>query len=789
MRCLVALTLLLAAGVGPVQAGHELAYSPAFYPHEIHIEPAGADAAARLRRGELHALVGLDPFAPGPLPTDVAAVASLGAYVVVVADGPTLAGASRDARCRALEGALRALARAPRFHVHPYPVTPFHEDYLYHADLARAARVRYAAAGGDARAPRLRARDARAAALLEGAGVAALRQVETAPARGGTGTARGTPGPPGAAVRTPWDVTVEVVPIEQLLARWATRPDGGQGPPWVREGWFHAVLVLRGHLTDAEGQAVDALVARRATGTPRRLEERVALEREVPARLAEACRAAVAGYVLRREPYTTEFTAGVENVAFDAHAGLNAPIFIRTVKLKDFPWNGVLRLAVAGVPQAPWNPLGGFTDPFGRLLWAAVGDPALLTAPYGAGMVPNRVVPRSAPPPGIADRLRRWVAQLAGGTVLLPRDTLAPDASGRWRPVGWRAAAQARVVYTVRTSAFHDGTMMTAADVLYPYLLAFRWGAAGPAHDPRLAEATALVRAHLAGVRVARIEETTLVLGDLRLRWRDPVVEVYLRGNLPNAHYLAALAPPWSTVPWHLMYVMEEAVRRGLAAWSVDEARRDGVPPLDLVRDPALLSRLRALVAEFEARAAIPPGLEAYVTPQEARLRWRALGRFAARTGHLLVTAGPYRLARWDGQRATLAVFRDLTYPLVIGAFDRYALPRPAHVVALRVADGQLRVRIEVELKERVQRDYQVTREALRDDMLQGTPRVRPVCRFIVVDPAGRVLQVGEAAYAGGGEFAAPLRTSGPATVLVAAYQDENFAAPQIHTLALPGTR
>jgi hypothetical protein len=770
----VVLALVLTAGAGSARAGHELAYSPAFYPHEIHVEPAGADAAARLRRGTLHALVGLDPFAPGALPADVAAVASLGAYVVVAADGPALAGASREERCRALAGALRALARTSRFHFHPYPVTPFHEDYLYHADLVRAVRVRYAAGGAGDRAPRLRARDALAAALLAGA----------LPLEGA-----GVPVPSGEGAGAAWDVTVEVVPTERLLARWALRPDGGQGPPWAREGWFHAVLVLRARLSDAEGRGVDDLVQRLVREPPRPLEARVDLERAVPARLLETCRAAVAGYVVRREPYNTEFSAGVENVAFDAHTGLNAPIFVRTVKLKDFPWNGVLRLAVADAPQAPWHPLGGFTDPFGRLVWAAVGDPALLPAPYGAGAVPNRVVPVPAPPPGVADRLRRWVARLAGGDVLMPRGTLVPDAAGRWRAVGWRATARARVVYTVRTSAFHDGTMMTAADVVYPYLLAFRWGAAGPAHDRRLAEATAQVRAHLAGVRVARVEETTLVLGDLRLRWRDPVVEVYLRGDLPDARYLAALAPPWTAVPWHLVYVMEEAVRRGLAAWSADEARRRGVPPLDLVRAPALIARLRALVAEFEARAAIPPGLEGHVSPQEARLRWRALGRFADRTGHLLVTAGPYRLARWDGRRATLAVFRDLTYPLVVGAFDRYALPRPAHVSALRVAGGQLRVRAEVELKERVQRDYQVTREALRDEMLRGTPRVRPVCRFVVVGPAGRVLQAGEAAYAGDGEFAAPLQASGPVTVMVALYQDENFVAPQVRTLAVPDGR
>ena len=51
-------------------------------------------------------------------------------------------------------------------------------------------------------------------------------------------------------------------------------------------------------------------------------------------------------------------------------------MFLRTVKLKDFPWNGWLQLGLDARPSAAWNPIGGFTDEFGRLMWFAVGDPA-----------------------------------------------------------------------------------------------------------------------------------------------------------------------------------------------------------------------------------------------------------------------------------------------------------------------------------------------------------------------------------------------------------------------------
>ncbi len=107
--------------------------------------------------------------------------------------------------------------------------------------------------------------------------------------------------------------------------------------------------------------------------------------------LTGGCRRVVAGYRLGREYYTAEYSGGVENIAYDSHAGFNSAIFIRTVKLKDFPWNGWARLATATPPAAAWNPLAGFSDEAGGLIWSAIGDPALFPAPYGAGWTLNRI--------------------------------------------------------------------------------------------------------------------------------------------------------------------------------------------------------------------------------------------------------------------------------------------------------------------------------------------------------------------------------------------------------------
>jgi hypothetical protein len=41
---------------------------------------------------------------------------------------------------------MQALAAQGDFIAHPYPVTPFHGDYLHHADLAAAAMARFSLA-------------------------------------------------------------------------------------------------------------------------------------------------------------------------------------------------------------------------------------------------------------------------------------------------------------------------------------------------------------------------------------------------------------------------------------------------------------------------------------------------------------------------------------------------------------------------------------------------------------------------------------------------------------------
>src|SRR5215813_8230955 len=136
-------TVAAAAAVGVARGGHELPIYPSFYPHEIEIRSlAPEEAAQALRGGKIQAYIGRGLSFSGTPAADIRAIDSLGSFVLVRAN-PSSARAQNDA-CAAAGTVMRALAREGDFVPHPYPVTPFHGDYLRHADLAAAASARFA---------------------------------------------------------------------------------------------------------------------------------------------------------------------------------------------------------------------------------------------------------------------------------------------------------------------------------------------------------------------------------------------------------------------------------------------------------------------------------------------------------------------------------------------------------------------------------------------------------------------------------------------------------------------
>ena len=729
----VCLSLVLAAllfappGAG---AGHELPFYPSFYPQEIKIDSMEPAAAAPLvAKSAMQAYVGGDPFAGRKLPADMTTLESLGGFLVVSLN-PAVPGLdTAERRCERARRIAGLLVPGPGWVAHPYPVTPYHADYLQHADVVAAIKAPPAVAG---ETTRLRARGA----LAERA----------------AGKLRVADGP--------WDATVEEVSLDDLLAPHRGGLNGSLGPVWVKQGWYHAWLLHAQSLTDPGAKQTAAESYRRlTTGAYDGPTESVAVERRLVRALVAGCERVEAGYVLRREVFSAEFSQGIENIVSDSQTGLNTPAFIRTVKLKDFPWNGWLRLGIAGRPAAAWNPVGGFSDPAGRLLWAALGDPAAFPAPYAADWVPNRL----SVTPGPA----------GNGAANVPEDALRPDSSsGLSREVGKGKTADAQTTYRVGASAFHDGTRMTAADAVYPVLLAARASAAKG-------------REWLAGVKVLRTDTEVKKFADVSFTFVTPVIDVYTSGQLDLAERQGAL--PWSPVPWTVLTLIDEAQARGWAVVTREEATRRHLPWLDLARDPKLKAQLAGLVETYAAQAYVPPLLKKLVAADEAQHRWQSLRQFYQRRHHFLVTNGPYQLAKWSETGVTLDVFRDFTYPLGVGAYDRFALPLRAWIVKATPHGERLEVQADVERAERFLRSYRLLREPLGSVGAQGDTPDIPVCRFVALGPDGEVARAGASREVQGGRIVVPLKglpKPGPYTVLLALYVSDNTVNPQITTIS-----
>ena len=349
-RRIVAIASAAATFAGTMAwAGHELPIYPSYYPHEVNIHTVPPELALEvIEQGQIQAYVGAAP-PPAALPASVGAVESLGSFIVV-----TVKPGSPGDPCAVTAAAIEELARrGGDFVFHPYPVTPFHGDYLYHADLAAGAKELWSS------------------------------RIKTTPQ---SQTRQG-------------DVAVTAIDASVLQAHAMAVVNGWISPPWLRQGWFQADVLLGDALIDPQTKTRSAAdFARLTTGDYEDAAERINLERDLVELLSSGCQKTVAGYTVRRNYFNDDYTAGIENVAYDAISGFASPMFLRTAKLKDFPWNGWLGLGTDARPTAAWNPVAGFSDDFGRLVWSALGDPAILPAPDDSGWTANRISNVAATP-------------------------------------------------------------------------------------------------------------------------------------------------------------------------------------------------------------------------------------------------------------------------------------------------------------------------------------------------------------------------------------------------------
>src|SRR5207244_12134001 len=110
--------------------------------------------------------------------------------------------------------------------------------------------------------------------------------------------------------------------------------------------------------------------------------------------------------------------------------------------------------------------------------------------------------------------------------------------------------------------------------------------------------------------------------GDMKFTFQVLIIELFVKHTLADLHQVASVASPWSSVPWHLMVLMEEAVKRGWAAFSAEEAKRRGVSWLDVVREQKIKDRMAGVINRFLEQKYIRNELKVLVYWAEGAYHW-----------------------------------------------------------------------------------------------------------------------------------------------------------------------
>jgi len=308
--------------------------------------------------------------------------------------------------------------------------------------------------------------------------------------------------------------------------------------------------------------------------------------------------------------------------------------------------------------RSTWNPIGGIGDVYSSDIYRQLSDPALWNDPFTGIPQPFRVSyeVESAGP--------------SGAKLEVPTDAFLWNAkAGKWQTVGEGVEAISKVTYDYSKffqSNFHHGQQIGMADLLYSLYQGFDMS-----YNPDKAKIETVIavtaRPTLETFRGFRVLD-------------DTHVEVYVDFWHFDENYIASYATPSSVgTPWELLYTLDDLVfKQRRAAYSDTAAGRYNVPWISLVLDrDARLARkamldLRRKKAFPEAVFTLPGSTESLVDAKAADTRYGATLDWFTKYGHLIISNGPFFLARYDppAQFAELNAFRDPTYPFT--AADLY---------------------------------------------------------------------------------------------------------------------
>jgi|GEM_PF-683758 len=177
---------------------------------------------------------------------------------------------------------------------------------------------------------------------------------------------------------------------------------------------------------------------------------------------------------------------------------------------------------------------------------------------------------------------------------------------------------------------YHDGSNMSLADWILPWLLNFyRRDPNSPLYDQSATSGRVISW---------RITSTSPL-----------VIEYYGNDTFTDAEVVAARYAEWPNIPWHVYAIGIRAEEKGLLAFSRSKADEKGVEWMDYVGDPTFSSShaiLARMLNESLETNYIPfrEFMSQYITAEEAQARYQALSSWFQAHRHFWVGDGPFYL-------------------------------------------------------------------------------------------------------------------------------------------------
>jgi peptide/nickel transport system substrate-binding protein len=324
---------------------------------------------------------------------------------------------------------------------------------------------------------------------------------------------------------------------------------------------------------------------------------------------------------------------------------------------------GSMTFAAPSILTEPWNPVAGSNWLFDTMITRALNDPPLVPDPYTGLYRPQRIESAevTVQEDTTVNRTHDWVSLETSEEITVP-----PEAWIGWdakrsdfktvadaHPEGTTARSRTRITYEdgFLDRRWHDGTEMSLADLVLPWILAFaRADENSPFFDP----------AHVPRFRV--FEQ---YFKGWRILERDPlVIEVYSDQVMPDAETIVA-QQALSPQAWHTLALGMMAEEAGDLAFSSNKADANRIDWLSMVSGPSLdvLKRHlgRARDKDYLPYASVLGDM--IESEEEVASRYQALADWYERRNHFWVGDGPFYLHSVHPVEKTVVLRRNEDFP------------------------------------------------------------------------------------------------------------------------------